>query len=514
MRARLPAHRVCRSGVAAAASAVFACAPAAAQEAAGRGAAFVPSFTASVEAAETRSRVDPDENGLEGVVSISPGLRYTSGTGLLRGYLDYRATLTARRGVAATAGNEWRNGLDAVLTADAIPGRLSLDLRAGISQQTLSPYGEQVVEGSSRDTDNRTEVRTLTLAPRLRGPLGGFAEYDLSADATVTRSARAEGTDSNGRGLAFVLGSPASGGPAGWRLSARERRIDYEAQAAVTERSAVAAAILRLSPTFRVEGRAGRESVYEDDVATVDQGRTVGVGLAWTPSERTSVAADIDDRYFGRAGRAAVSYRLPRTVLGYAFSKDTSGGADARSTLRATTLYELLFAAATEAYPDPVERDAAVRELLRSRGLDGNAALPVGFQTSALSVVRRQELSAAWTGVRTTLTVRGFTISSSELLFVPGVDPVAGQPERQHGYSASLGYRLTPTASLLAGGSRLMTYATPTDAGSDLKSAFFTLTDRLDRRTTASLGATYTVFNSSTTPYRETSVIGTISLVF
>lgn len=514
MRTRQSRRRVRRPCLAAAALTACAALPLQAQEAAAVGGGFTPSFGISVEGVETRSRVDPDENGVEGVVTLTPGLRYTSRAGLLRGFVDYRASLVARRGIQAVAGNEVRNGLDAALTADAVPGRLSVDLRAGISQQTLSPYGEQVTEGSARVTDNRTEVRTLTLAPRLRGPIASFAEYDLSAEATVTRSARSEGTDSNGKGASFSLASPAAAGPAGWRLAASERRVEYEARPSVTERSAIAAVTMRLPDNARVELRGGRESVYEDDIATVDQGRTVGLGLAWAPSARASVSADIDDRYFGRAGRAALSYRLPRTVLTYAFVKDTSGGADARSALGATTLYDLLYAAAAGTYPDPAQRDAAVRELLRSRGLDGSAALPAGFQTSTLSVVRRQELSAVWTGVRTTLSVSGFTLSTSELLLVPGVDPVIGEPERQHGYAATLAYRLTPTASLRAGGSRLMTKSTSTEIGNDLKSATITFSDRLGRRTTASLGASYTVFNSPTLPYRETSLTGTLALVF
>lgn len=516
-RIRLSRRRVLRPCASAIALAVAGIAPLHAQEAAapaGAAGGFTPTFETSIEAVETRSRRDPAENGVEGVVTLTPGLRYASRTGTVRGFVDYRATLTARRGIEAVAGNEVRNGLDASLTADAVPGRFSVDLRAGISQQTLSPYGEQVTEGSARRTDNRTEVRTVTVAPRLRGPIYSFAEYDLTADASVTRSGRAEGTDSNARGAAFSLVSPAAAGPAGWRLAARERRVEYEDRPSVTERSAIGGLTVRLPDNARIELRGGRESVYEDGVATIDQGRTVGAGLAWAPSPRASFSADLDDRYFGRAGRATLSYRLPRTVITYAFVKDTSGGADARSTLGATTLYDLLYAAAAGAYPDPAQRDAAVRELLRSRGLDGSAALPAGFQTSALSVVRRQEMSAVWTGVRTTLSVSGFTTSTSELLFVPGVDPVIGEPERQHGYAATLAYRLTPTTSLLAAGSRLMAKPTSTEAGNDLKSASIALSDRLGRRTTASLAASYTVFNSPTLPYRETSLIGTIALVF
>jgi hypothetical protein len=87
---------------------------------------------------------------------------------------------------------------------------------------------------------------------------------------------------------------------------------------------------------------------------------------------------------------------------------------------------------------------------------------------------------------------------------------VAREPLRQSGYSANAAYSLTPTSSLLAAGSRLMTKATPTQPGTDLKSASLTWTEQLGRRTNVSLSGRYTVFNSALDPYREAALTASL----
>ena len=59
-----------------------------------------------------------------------------------------------------------------------------------------------------------------------------------------------------------------------------------------------------------------------------------------------------------------------------------------------------------------------------------------------------------------------------------------------------------------------MTKATLTQPSNDLKSAALTWTEKLGRRTNASLSTRYSVFNSATDPYREAAVTATLVMRF
>ena len=60
----------------------------------------------------------------------------------------------------------------------------------------------------------------------------------------------------------------------------------------------------------------------------------------------------------------------------------------------------------------------------------------------------------------------------------------------------------------------MLTQGTDTRAGTELKSATLTWSDQLGRRTTASLSLRYSVFNSTTDPYREGAITASLSQRF
>ena len=89
-----------------------------------------------------------------------------------------------------------------------------------------------------------------------------------------------------------------------------------------------------------------------------------------------------------------------------------------------------------------------------------------------------------------------------------------GEAVRQRSYTSSVGYRLTPTATLSLTGSRLMTLGTEARQGTDLKSLSMGYSDQLSRLVGMTLNIRYSVFNSPTDPYREISATAAVSLRF
>lgn len=458
---------------------------------------------------ESRSRAD-DRNGREFRAFMTPGISYVSRAGAVRGSLSAASTLSVRRGMAETSGGDVQNWLTSAFVAELLRDRVFVDLQASIGQQAISAFGEQAADGQTLATDNQTEVRTLALTPYVTGRLGGAVRYDLRVRGSVTRNSEDAATNSNARGASIDLKSEPSSTLFGWTAQASTDDVRYENREPVVTRRALAGLQVRPGAELQFTLRGGQESVREGSIDPSLDGTTYGGGLVWQPSPRTRFSADVDERYFGRSGRVSLTYRGARSVLAYGFSRDVSQAGT--GTTAALTRYEQLFAAST--IDDPVQRDRAVRDQLDALGLDGAEIVLPGFQTSTLSVVRQQDLSYTWLGVRTTLVVQGFTTAVAGLTLVGDAEPIRGDAIRQHGYSSSLSHRLTPLATIQLGGSRRMTYANASNPGNDLKSAFANWTQRVGVRTFASAGLRYTVFNSLLTPYRETSATASLNLRF
>lgn len=473
---------------------------------------LLPSLAVEESYFDTRGRTS-GENGHELVSRVTPGLRYTSRSGRLQGSLDYAADLLYRRGRSETEGGEVQNQLNAAFVAEAVPNWAFIDARASISQQSISAFGEQTVGGSPQFNDNRTEVSTLSLSPYVRGGLGNLADYEVRLSAGASDSGTASAPDSNSSSASMVLRSRASGAIFGWSLSASKERVKFSNADPVDNGRVQATVSVTPAPEVRLSLNGGRESV-EDGSAASNHTNTAGAALLWTPSPRTSLSADITERYFGRSKHLAFSHRGQRTVWSYALSRDTTGGADGIAFAGAMTELQLRMLRLASAYPNPIEREQAALDEINALGLDPNRLVALGFLTSSFSIQRRQDFSFAWTGQRLSFGLQAYTTALSQLTSIATDDPVAGEATVEHGYSSTLSYRLTPFTSASLGGSRRMVFDTSLARGTDLKSINVGLTSQLGRRTTGQLGARYTVFNSSTDPYRETSLSGSISLRF
>ena len=478
---------------------------------------FQPSIAAEGSYLETRSRLT--DNGREGILRLSPGLRWSSRGGLIQGDADYLGDLIFRRGIAASEGTDFQNALNAHVLAEAVRGRVGIETRATITQQAVSAFGEQTVAGGPPAGDrNRSEVATLNVMPYFRGSLAGAADYELRAGLSRTKARSPEGSqdvpDSRGSDFQFTLGS-SRGSRLGWTLLAQQRRVESDLADGRTDAAENARARLTgnfiVAPQLQLSAGGGGETIDEGADAARRTAKTANLGLQWIPSLRTQLAAEIEKRHFGKGGRVNFTHRGPQTVFTYAFVRDTTFGVDGTSLSRGATLFELGFAQAASQFPDPVERERAVLLDLLSRGLDPNQVVTVPVLGPAFSLQRRQDLSFAWLGRRMSLNLQAFSSATSQFVAPAGEESVTEEPVRQQGWTSTLSYRLTPFTAVTLGGQRRMTKASSAGAANDLKSADLGLNSQLGQRTTARVAARYTVFNSPTDPYRTTSVSVSIS---
>jgi uncharacterized protein (PEP-CTERM system associated) len=198
-------------------------------------------------------------------------------------------------------------------------------------------------------------------------------------------------------------------------------------------------------------------------------------------------------------------HRMARSVWRFSDSKDVSTGTGQNGGAGQGTNYELYFLLYTSQIPDPVKRQAFVLSLLQTLGLNPSAVAIGGFLSSGASVVRRQELSFALSGLRDTITVLASRSESRRLGEAQGVADDLSQSGvvRQSGFTVSYSHRLTPNSSANLSASQQKNSGDLNTQSSTLRSILANWTATLGARTTLSLGTRYSSFKATQNPYNE-----------
>jgi uncharacterized protein (PEP-CTERM system associated) len=445
-------------------------------------------------------------DGAEWIAEVTPSIALQSRSGRVVGSLEYGLQLIERS--RREPSSDAVNRLAARFSAEAVPRHLFLEGAASIAQQSSSPFGLQTVSASVNDNPNRAEVGTASLSPVLRGVIGGAvtAEARLNVSSTNTRDSLTG--DSTQTGGAVLLSSMVPGTFVSWGLTAQSLETDFRVGRTTRTESATASLGWQADADLSLSLRGGTETQNVQELQS-QRTSTWGVGATWRPSPRTRLQANLDDRFFGRGYGVVAEYRLPRTSFSWSSTRDTSNSG---GTIEPLTQFDLFMGLLAAEFPDPAAREVAVRNLLTSLGLDPLAVGRPGFVLSSVSLVERHQFGWAWSGQRLNLGVQAFRSTTTAI--DTGLSAVEREPVRLSSYGINLGYRLTPTSSLVASGSRQMTQATATQPSNDLKSASLTWSEQVGRRTVASLSARYTVFNSTATPYREAQLSAAVAMRF
>lgn len=493
-------------------AAVLVCAPVLAQRAANGSSVFVStSFTASETYADTQR--ERGFSGGEFVTVLSPAIRISGRLGPIEGSFDYSllALHYSEKSQANRVGSN-QSGLNTAFTLTPIDNFAYVDVRASIGQQAISPFGQQSADHVTQANLNRTEVSTFSITPYVRGAIAGVMAYEARLGSSRTSARSSDASDSTSTTGSITLSSPTSGSVFGWGATASRQQIDFRAGRLTQSDRLSATLTARPISDLQLSLTAGRESTDVGQLGGARSSNTSGWGARWTPTDRSNISYRHERRYFGNSHHIAFEHRMRRAVWRYTDTRDATGGGDPNGVGRPVTLYELYFAQFASVQPDPVQREQLVLSFLRGMGANPNDTVGGGLLTTAVSLQRRQDLSFALLGQRTNLTLQAFSTESRVLDTGSAVS--ANEPVVQRGYSGTLSYRLSPTASLSLLGAQQNTLSTPTRRGNDLKSASVNLTSQATRTASTSLSARYAVFNSDANPYRETSVAASVRFQF
>ena len=241
----------------------------------------------------------------DAVTRLTAGVGLTSQSGRTKGFLNYALSgiVYARHSEI----NQLQNTLNANFSAELSEGRSRVDVRAAISQAAVSAFGLQPGINSPNRV-NATELRYLNVAPVVYGPLGPFLRYTATLNAALSD---AKGTDLGDSTLttATVRMEPITPQRLGWAVDGTAGKSVYKAGRTTTSSRLNGTATYPITELdLTLSASAGAEI---NDLNTLQRKRyiTHGVGAVWSPSARTSLTANFDERSFGRTHNLSFEHR-------------------------------------------------------------------------------------------------------------------------------------------------------------------------------------------------------------
>ena len=453
-----------------------------------------------------------------GLISqLSPGVRINARTARLKMFFDYQLDA-----IAYSTGNnssQVQNFLKTFGTLEAIDNWLFLDFGGQITQQVINQFGQQS-SSNIYYTGNTTETSTFFLSPFIRGQLGGSADYFFRYNTSVTNSKDSSLSDVTiSQWLGQIKGNTRFQN-LNWTIDGSQQDTDYSQGRNYNDSRIRALLNYRLFPEFRLSGSGGYES---NNYQSLDNegNSTYGAGFNWTPTERTQASGFWEHRFFGTGHNVLLSHRFPLSSIRYTDTRDVALIPTDFTTSGLGTVYDQYFQIFGSLIPDPVNRDAYVRNLLTQAGVSPDAQAVNNYLANRPQVQRNQQLSLVLFGSRNAITFIAGRRDSQPLTLAPnGLEGIASEADRvtQQGYALGFSHRLTPLTGLNVLASRQKNKSGLTnEIDTTLTTYQIGVSTRLGARTVGALNARHQDFSGSdltTTPYKENALIASVTMVF
>jgi uncharacterized protein (PEP-CTERM system associated) len=290
------------------------------------------------------------------------------------------------------------------------------------TRERFSPYIDRELSPSSRITARTDQVWTQG-----RGP----ATLANNAGAHVqTHSAR------------YDLRPE----PAGLRGEFNYQNTSYNDSTAggLTLQTARLSALYAPDPTLTLGLTGGRDAA---SYTTNNVSETLrGVSMRWAPTERTSLDALLERRFFGNGWTVNFAHRSPFMAVSAGLVRQATTYAARLGVLQAggdvATLVDSILQTRIQ---DPALRQVAVQDLIAKRGLPNTLTGPVDLFSRTVQLQQGANVTMALIGVRHTVTLRVFQARTEDLRG-PTEDSVIGlaSDATQRGATLGLSRRLTP----------------------------------------------------------------------
>lgn len=446
------------------------------------------------------------------VTEYTPGIRIEKTGVRTRIFADFR--FHDFRYARNSQFNNNQRLLNSFATMEAIDNLFYVDANANISQQNRSAFSLAAATDASGPNGNRVETATNQISPHIRGKLADIAAYQLRFVGADIRSNDIALPDTKGKQWTGFIKNERARSGFGWAIDGNALSFRNKTVGKAHDERVRASLSYEFDPQVHLTAIGGSENT--NFAGTRNGAHTSGIGLEWSPDARTQFAAVKEKRFFGNSHSATISHRTRLSAWKFTSTRDVTALSSQLTASGAGSTAGLLADLLASTIPDPIAREAAVRQQLEASGISGNSALSGGFATGRAFLVRNDEASVAVRGIYNTVTLillradrRAFGSASAT------TDSFSLSNEiRQRGVNLNWVYRLSPHASLSLVGTALRSEGlSTTNLDSNQRSLNLLFSTRIGQNTFATLGTRRVIFeNSVNTGYRENAFLGSVSL--
>jgi len=297
--------------------------------------------------------------------------------------------------------------------AELIERLFFVDGSVQIQPSYFSAFGAQP-RNLANATANRFTTSTYRVSPHLEhtdGPMHYTLRDDnfwTSASGTPVTTQDAYENDV----LARVAREPK---PLGWSLEYRRNDTKFTEQPSLVTETSRASALWQAAAQWRLSAIVGYEN--NDYPLYHNSDAIYGAGVQWHPSERTTVDATWEHRFFGSAYHVAFDHRTPLSVWAVRADRDIVTYPQQFAALSAGSDVALLLNQIfVSRFPDPAQRQTIVDQLIRERGLPPVLASPLRLYTQQVTLQESELATMGLLGARNSVFISLYRTRTEPLL--------------------------------------------------------------------------------------------------
>jgi uncharacterized protein (PEP-CTERM system associated) len=348
--------------------------------------------------------------------------------------------------------------LNAVGTGELVKDLFFVDANASIRQQNVSLLGPQAIDNINV-TGNRANVSIYSISPYLRHRFQDFATTEVRYAHNWVTSSASTLFNSTGDSIFAGLNSGSAFTTLGWGINYSNQMIHFSNGGNVELERSVGNLRYTVTRQFALTATGGYERNSFISIRGSPSAPLWTVGFVWEPTERTSVAVNGGQRFFGNTYTAAATHRTRLTVWDFSYTQNITtfnqqaglGLGAGFPTSFGASLNQLVAAQNPSLSPDAVQQ--ATTGLL-GLGLSGSFFGPTNFLTNKLFLQKLLQASVAMNGARNTVMLRVFNMSrqafssdSADAGVISAADAALLFHTRQSGANALWSYRLSQLTS-------------------------------------------------------------------
>lgn len=445
------------------------------------------------------------------VTEVSPGINAIKSTGRIKGYLNYSLNILNYSG--GDGRDSINNSLNSSINSEIIEGHGFVDATGLITQQTISAFALQT--NNNNYNKNKTEISTYGISPYYRGNLSNIFDYEVRYSLATMRAKNNDNFSSNDRTAIVSLNGNEIFKKLSWGINARSQFVSRKNSPDTEVDKLNISLNYLISDKLVISVSSGRE-VQNYITTEKESSRTSGIGLNWSISEMTKLSANAENNPLGKMHSVNFAHRTPRTSWSVSDVKSVSLS-NSKITPSLGSNYDLLFSQFSSIEPDPIKRSQLVNNYLQLNGISPNSTAINGYLTAGTSLQHAQNITFALLGVRDTVT---FTAARSigkkiGLVTIAASDDLNNSSSiRQDGYTISYTHRLTADTVLNNQFSNQKIYGELYSQNSELKSVNLSASTRIGSKAFFTMSARHSISSSPSSAYKETAVIGNLTLQF